>query len=281
MNEEARWQMQKFKASDGLTIAYALDDYTDPWKGAETVILVHAAMGSSRRFYAWVPHLARDFRVVRIDMRGHGQTEVRGPGQLDRQRIVRDIVELADHVGAKRFHVAGSSAGAIVAEKVAIDYPERVLSLAAFAGTGGIRHALQDQNSWVKQIGEKGLGAFLRETIADRVDLKSADPGFVEWFIAESAKTSVPVLERFVPMMREFVVIDELHRIRCPVLAVAPGGDPIHTVDNYRALPDRIPGCEFIVYEGLPHNITDAVPDRCAQDLKRFLLKHREQAWRG
>jgi pimeloyl-ACP methyl ester carboxylesterase len=151
-----------------------------------------------------------------------------------------------------------------------------VLSLAAFAGTGGIKHALQNQNSWVKRIGEKGLAAFLRETIADRVDLKTAEPGFVEWFIAESAKTPVAVLERFVPMMREFVVIDDLHRIRCPVLAVAPGGDPIHTVDNYRALPDRIPGCEFIVYEGLPHNITDAVPDRCARDLKRFLLKHQK-----
>jgi 3-oxoadipate enol-lactonase len=274
MNYEARWAIQTFKASDGLTIAYALDDYTNPWQPADTLILIHAAMGSSKRFYAWVPHLARDFRVVRIDMRGHGQTEIPGPGQLDQQRIVKDIIELADHVGAKRFHVAGSSAGAIVAEKVAIDYPDRVLSLAAFAGTGGIRHALQDQNSWVKRIGEKGLAAFLRETIADRVDLASADPGFVEWFIAESAKTPVAVLQRFVPMMREFVVIDDLHRIRCPVLAVAPGGDPIHTVDNYRALPHRIPGCEFIVYEGLPHNITDAVPDRCAEDLKRFLLQH-------
>jgi 3-oxoadipate enol-lactonase len=272
MDTEARWAMQKFKASDGLNIAYALDDYTDPWETADTLILIHAAMGSSKRFYAWVPHLARDFRVVRIDMRGHGQTETPGPGQLDQQRIVKDIVELADHVGAKQFHVAGSSAGAIVAEKVAIDHPDRALSLAAFAGTGGIKHARQDQMIWVKRIGEKGLAGFLRETIADRVDLKSADPGFVEWFIAESAKTPVAVLERFVPMMREFVVIDDLQRIRCPVLAVAPGGDPIHTVDNYRALPDRIPGCEFIVYEGLPHNITDAVPDRCAQDLKRFLL---------
>jgi pimeloyl-ACP methyl ester carboxylesterase len=274
MNEQARWAMQKFKASDGLTIAYALDDYTDPWQPADTLILIHAAMGSSKRFYAWVPHLARDFRVVRIDMRGHGQTEVPGPDQLDQQRIVKDIVELADHVGAERFHVAGSSAGAIVAES-RDRLSERVLSLAAFAGTGGIKHALQDQNSWVKRIGATGLSAFLRETIADRVDLKSADPGFVEWFIAESGKTPVAVLERFVPMMRAFVTIDDLHRIRCPVLAVAPGGDPIHTVDNYRALPDRIPGCEFIVYDGLPHNITDAVPDRCAQDLRRFLLKHR------
>jgi 3-oxoadipate enol-lactonase len=57
---------------------------------------------------------------------------------------------------------------------------------------------------------------------------------------------------------------------------VVPGGDPIHTVDEYRVLEQLIPDCEFVVYEGLPHNITDAVPDRCAQDLKRFLLEHRE-----
>jgi 3-oxoadipate enol-lactonase len=274
MNAQARWAMQTFRASDALVIAYALDDYTDPWKAADTLILIHAAMGSSKRFYAWVPHLARDVRVVRIDLRGHGESGNPAAGQLTQQRLVQDVVELADHVGATRFHVAGSSAGAIVAEKVAIDYPERVLSLAAFAGTGGIKHAHQDQLSWVKRIGEQGLAGFLRETIADRFDLETAAPGFVDWFIAESAKTPVQVLERFVPMMREFVVIDELHRIRCPTLAIAPGGDPIHPVANYRALQDRIPGCEFVVYEGLPHNITDAVPDRCAQDLRRFLLKH-------
>ena len=269
-----RWEMQKFKASDGLEIAYAVDDYTDPWRRADTLILVHAAMGSSRRFYAWVPHLAREFRVVRIDMRGHGATAIPGPDQLTPERLVRDVVELADHVGAQRFHVAGSSAGSIVAEKTAIDHPERVLTLAAFAGTGGIRHGLQDQTTWVQKIGERGLAAFLRDTIADRIDLSRADPGFVEWFIADSARTPVEVLARFVPMMRGFEVLDDLHKIRCPTLAVAPGGDPIHTIDQYRVLQHKIADCEFVVYEGLPHNITDAVPDRCATELVRFLRKH-------
>lgn len=266
--------MHRFKASDGLEIAYALDDYTDPWREAGTVILVHAAMGSSTRFYAWVPHLAGDFRVVRIDMRGHGATAIPGPDQLSVERIAKDVAELADHIGARSFHVGGSSAGAVIAERVAIDYPERVLTLGAFAATGGIKHALQDQMSWVQKIGERGLAGFLRDTIADRVDLKSAKPGFVDWFIAESAKTSVEVLGRFVPMMRHYELVDELDRIRCPTLAIAPGGDPIHKVEHYEMVRDRIPNCEFIVYEGLPHNITDAVPDRCAEDYRRFLLKH-------
>src|SRR5262245_20971264 len=142
--------MHRFIASDGLEVAYALDDFTDPWRTPETVILVHAAMGSSKRFHMWVPHLAGEFRVVRIDMRGHGESGLPRPEQLSQQRLVADVVELADHVGAQRFHVAGSSAGAVVAEKTAIDHPQRVLTLGAFAATGGIRHALQDQNSWVQ-----------------------------------------------------------------------------------------------------------------------------------
>lgn len=267
--------LHTFKASDGLEIAYYVDDYTDPWREADTLILVHAAMGSSTRFYAWVPHLAGDFRVVRMDMRGHGRTAVPGPDQLSVERIARDVAELADHLVAPRFHVGGSSAGAVVAEKVAIDYPDRVLTLGAFAATGGIRHGLQDQLSWVQKIGARGLAAFLRETIADRVDPKTATPGFIAWFIAESAKTSVELLARFVPMMRSYELLDDLHKIRCPTLAIAPGGDPIHTIDHYRMVKDRIPDCEFVVYEGLPHNITDAVPDRCAADYRRFLLSKR------
>src|SRR6476619_8505420 len=156
--------MQSFTTSDGLTLRYVIDDYTDPWRTSDTLVLLHAAMGSSRRFYAWVPHLAREFRVVRIDMRGHGATAIPGPDQLSPERLVRDVVELADHVGAQRFHVAGSSAGSIVAEKVAIDHPDRALTLGAFAGTGGIKHGLQDQTTWVQKIGEKGLAAFLRDT---------------------------------------------------------------------------------------------------------------------
>lgn len=270
-----RWEMQHFTTSDGLKLAYVVDDYTDRWRPRDTVILVHAAIGSSRRFYAWVPHLARDFRLVRLDMRGHGESQVPGPGQLSSRDLVRDVAELADHLGCAEFHIAGSSAGAVVSQKVAIDHPDRVITLGSFAAAPGIKHGNQDHAQWVARIGEKGIAAFLRETIADRIDTRSVDPGFIDWFISESARTPVELLARFVPMMRGFDVMDEIARITCPTLAVVPGADPIHRVDQYRVLAEKIKRCEFMVYEGLPHNITDSVPDRCALDLKKFLLKHR------
>ena len=63
-------------------MSYVIDDYTDPWRKSEALVLLHAALGSSRRFYAWVPHLARDFRVVRMDMRGHGDSAAPAGDQL-------------------------------------------------------------------------------------------------------------------------------------------------------------------------------------------------------
>lgn len=274
MAQQSQPTMQTFRASDGLRIAYVVDDYTDPWTTPETLILSHAAMGSSRRFYAWVPHLMRRYRVVRIDHRAHGASEVPGPDQLSGERLAKDIVELADHVGAARFHIAGSSAGAIIAQKVAVDYPARVLSLAVYAATGGIKHNNQDHSKWVARIGEVGIATFLRETVADRIDAKQVAPGFIDWFIAEAARTDVAGLARFVQTMRTIDLSDVVSTVKCPVLVVAPGGDPFHPVERYRKLQESFPNSEFVVYDGLPHNITDTVPDRCAEDLARFLAKH-------
>lgn len=271
---QQRFSMEHFRTSDGVQLAYVVDDYTDRWTPAETLILVHAAMGSSRRFYAWVPHLARHFRVVRIDQRGHGDSEAPAPTDFDPLRLAKDVLELADHLGVERFHIAGSSAGAVVSQMVTLSAPERVLSLSIYASTAGIKQNNQDHMQWVKRIGEVGLPAFLRETIHDRVDASKVDPGFIDWFIGEAGRTNVPFLARFVQTMRTVDLSDRLPTIRCPALAVAPGGDPFHPVDRYRQLQRSIPNCEFLVYDGLPHNITDTVPDRCARDLAAFLQRH-------
>src|SRR5215218_7281313 len=149
--------MHTMTASDGLKLAYSVDDFTDPWAPAETLILIHAAMGSSRRLYKWVPILARHFRVVRPDMRGHGQTEIPGPDQLTVKRLAKDVVELADALGCKQFHVAGSSAGAIVAMQVAVDFPDRVKTLGDFASTPGLKNSLVDAENWIAGIQAQGF----------------------------------------------------------------------------------------------------------------------------
>jgi pimeloyl-ACP methyl ester carboxylesterase len=266
--------MESFQTSDGLKLRYVIDDFTDPWRKADTVLLVHAAMGSSRRFLQWVPHLARDFRVVRLDARGHGESDPHGPEPITFDRMVKDVAELLDHLAVEKVHIAGSSAGAYISQGYTARNPSRVSTLGCFAATAGMKTGKVDYAAWVARIGRDGLAKFLRDTIADRVDLARASPGFVDWFIAESARTSIPTLARLVPVMGAQDLTRELATIRCPMLAVAPGADPLHTVEEYAALQRIVPHCEFVVFDGLPHNITDAEPDRCAKELHRFLMKH-------
>ena len=62
----------------------------------------------------------------------------------------------------------------------------------------------------------------------------------------------------------------EVQKIRCPTLVVIPGAETVGTVANYDPFR-RLGDVEFRVYEGLPHNICDAVPDRCAANVHDFL----------
>ena len=267
---DARYE---FKTSDGLTLRYALDDFTDPWTTPQTVFLLHAAMGDSQRAYRWIPALARHFRVVRPDMRGHGRSRVPAGSALALDRLVDDVVELADHLGCAKFHVAGASVGGIIALQLALDHPARVATLACFATPPGLkRHTQINHDEWISRIRKSGLREFLAETIHERFP-PGTDAGFVRWFLDSASKTDVGVLFKVIPMMREIDLTTRLHEIAQPTLAVIPDADPHIARSQYAALC-AIPQCEFIVYDGYQHNIVDAVPERCADELRRFLSKH-------
>lgn len=260
-----------FAASDGLRLAYYVDDFTDPWKRTPTLLLLHAAMGSARRYFAWVPHLCRDWRVVRLDLRGHGNSQVPPPDQpLTLDRLVADVAELLDHLEVESAHVVGNSAGGYLGQQLAMTRRQRVDSLALFGSTPGLKNS--QAPSWIPRIQEKGLRGFLAETIRDRL-AADADPGLVEWFLDEAARNDAAYIGKFVLLMASYDWSGDVSRIACPTLVVIPGAETVGSITNYepfRALPD----VEFRVYEGLPHNICDAVPDRCAVEVHDFLRSH-------
>ena len=92
----------------------------------------------------------------------------------------------------------------------------------------------------------------------------------IDSFIEDSARNDPAYLARFVHMMTKFDFGNRLTEVGCPSLFVVPSGDPVHSMDNYNALR-AVPDHRFVVFENMPHNITDAVPDRCAQALVQFL----------
>ena len=258
-----------FITSDALRIAYYLDDFTDPWTDPPTLIMLHSAMGHSRRFYAMVPPLARHFHVVRMDLRGHGESQV-PPADLPltMERLVHDVAELMDHLGCRRAHFVGNSAGGYLAQQLAMRDPARVTTLCLFGSTPGLKNS--QAATWLPHVAREGLRAFLADTIADRFSADT-DPGLVRWFLDEAAKNDSAYIARFIGLMTTLDWSDELHRIRCPTLVVMPGAETVGSVRNYDVMRERIPDVRVLSYAGMPHNICDADPARCAADVLAFV----------
>lgn len=261
-----------FVTSDGVRLAYAVDDGTDPWRVPDTLVLLHAAMGNLRRFHAWIPVLARDFQVVRLDLRGHGASEVPPPDRaLTLERLALDVGELLDHLGRASAHVAGTSAGGYVALQFALAHPARVKRLALVSSTPGLTHSTVRLGTWLATVRARGVEGLLAETLEDRLDPARVDPGFVQWMLAEARRMDREFAGRFLTAMAGVDLAGRLGEVRCPTLALVPGADAIGTRAGYEALR-RIPDLHYVVYEGHRHNITNTVPERCAADLRRFLL---------
>lgn len=262
-----------FCTSDGLSLRYAVDDFTPPWQPPETVVLLHAAMGTHNRFRLWMPALLPKYRVVRWDMRGHGESDTPPEGgSLSVERLARDLIDMLDHLGLQQAHICGSSTGGIIGMYAAIHWPDRIRSLASYAAIPGLAPSTghNDYGAWVDALTRDGVSGFLRRTIRQRFDPDRSEPGLIDWFIAESARNDPHFLARFVTMMSGGDFGARLPDIRCPTLFVVPSNDPVHSMENYAVLR-AVPGHRFVVYEDRPHNITDAEPARCVADLRAFL----------
>lgn len=259
-----------FMASDGIRLHYVIDDFTDPWKRADTLVLLHSAMSSALRLYPLVPTLARKFKVVRFDLRGHGQSDVPAPGSvLDMHRLVTDVIELLDELATDQVHLLGNSAGGYIAQHVAALHADRVKSLLLFGSTTGLKGT--NATTWIPRAQKEGLRPFLTDTIDYRFDVDKTDPGLIAWFLDEVEKNDISYLARFIPLMTTIDTTDLLPNIKCPTLVAIPGREEKIGVRNYDALRELIPDVTVKDFPEVAHNMMDSMPDACADEALKFL----------
>src|SRR5580698_1535758 len=123
--------MARFRVSTDCEMAYAVDDFTDPWARSQAVVMWDGLAESGEAWRGWVPHFAREYRVVRPDLRGFGQSTPMPPDYPWRHdQILDDVLNLLDHLGIQKAHVIGAKIGGTLAMRLAARNPQRLLSLA-------------------------------------------------------------------------------------------------------------------------------------------------------
>lgn len=118
--------MATWKADDGTLINYEV--HGDGSSG-QTLLLLPGLLGSiEQQWQAFVEPLSADYRVLLMDLRGHGRSEG-GEAHLHAQRMTADVAGLLEHLQVEAVHVAGYSLGGYLGLMLCLQQPQLVSTL--------------------------------------------------------------------------------------------------------------------------------------------------------
>jgi len=262
--------MPHARIDDSLEMYHEVHDFTDPWKTPETVVLHPGNLKDHRLWYAWIPLLSRDYRVVTLDARGHGRSTVPPPGYpWSLEGFARDLKGLLDHLEIDRAHLIGETTGGPITLQFANDYKHRVLSLTQCSAyfTGGPAGPRPDD--W-KEIQAQGLGAWVRAKMGYRMSPGNDDPGYAQWYAGVMSGNAQHVAEETLRYLGSMDMTETLKRIELPTLILA--GEHSETLSTWsRPMHALIPNSKLCVLPGKYGFVQHTAPRECAQAWRDFV----------
>ncbi len=237
------------------------------------LVLIHGLGGHLGHWDPIVPALENRFRVIRYDLRGHGDSgNPEGPWYLD--DFIDDLAALADHFCIEQTALAGFSLGGLIAQGFTLKYPamvERLVLLGTVANrTNRERGRVEERvanlengrlEAHIRLAVERWFSPEFRQQHPERVQhrldgLRGMDPG------------------GYLNAYRVFAQADlgnQLHAITCPTLIVTGSKDPGSTVRMAEFMHAEIKDSRLQILPELRHSLLWEAPARVAAELTGFL----------
>lgn len=239
------------------------------------IVLGHSFLCSGEMWANQVPHLATDYRVINVDLRGHGMS---GPfeGPCDLEDLVADVSAVLDHLQIDQAVWAGLSIGGMVAMRAALAAPDRVRALiladthaGAESATKIIRYRAMSLVSRV--LGVRPLVQAVSRFMFGTTTLRS-NPQLVAGWQEKFAAVHVPSINRVLnALVRRRSVLDELWRLRCPTLVLVGAEDASLPVELSREIADAIPQASLVILDRAGHLSALEQPEAVTWAMREFL----------
>jgi pimeloyl-ACP methyl ester carboxylesterase len=257
--------------SNGVKIHYLVEGKGEP------VVLIHGFAVDIKTQWLLpgiVKNLAKDYQVIALDLRGHGQSDKPHDPKKYGLEMVEDVVRLLDHLKIAKAHVVGYSMGGLVTLGLIGTHPDRCLS--ATLGGMGIMHLDTDP---------------LFEKLADALE---SGKGLTPLLISLTPEGKAKATEEQVKVMNSFIMSnndpkalaavvrsgkekallipeEKYQGIRLPVLALVGDLDPLQK--GVFELKKKMPKLQVVMIKGKNH--FSAVFDPAFTfSLREFLAKH-------
>ena len=281
--------------ADGVEICY--QTFGDP---ADDPLLLVMGLGGP---LTWWPTplcerlAAAGFFVIRYDNRDTGHSTLFRDARVTRQHLVnaflgrrvpvpyslRDMAQdgcgLLDHLEIPAAHVAGVSMGGMIAQTMALDAPDRVLSLTSLSSTTGSRRVGFQDPRLVPHLLRRA-GRTREEYVAGSVTFwrRISSPSYREpdQEARERAETTFDRGISLSGVMRQMMAVltqrdrtEALQELRIPTAVVHGLADRMVHVSGGRATARAVPGADLVLVPGMGHDLPAGLHDLFAETIRR------------
>lgn len=249
------------------------------------LVLIHGSNASLHTWEPWVALLGAKYRIVTMDMPGHGLTGAVPGDDYSRAGMVAFTHEVLQKLEITHYAIGGNSMGGGVAAQYAEDHPDEVTAVILVDAAGLPRK---------KQPGEKiPLGFRLaRMPVLNKIMLYVSPRSIFEEGVrkvsVDQSKITEEMIDRYYELnlydgnrratgirfrlpSSDEAVSEKLGQIRVPTLILWGDKDSLIPVENAAEFQKRISGAKAVIYPNVGHIPMEEVPEKSAADVDRFL----------
>ncbi|WP_367319946.1 4-carboxymuconolactone decarboxylase [Streptomyces sp. HUAS ZL42] len=239
------------------------------------VIVLGPSLGTTwHMFDRQVPELARQWRVFRFDLPGHGGAPAYPADSVG--DLTARLLATLDGIGVQRFGYAGCALGGAIGVELALRRPERLASLALIAASPRFGTADEFRQRGVI-VRTNGLDPIAR-TAPDRWftgGFAAAQPAITDWAVQMVRTTDPGCYIAACEALASFDVRPELARVGVPTLVLVGADDQVTGPAEARTLVAGIPDARLAVVPGASH----LVPVEQPAAVTDLLVRHFSTAW--
>ncbi|MGA9858261.1 MAG: alpha/beta hydrolase [Solirubrobacteraceae bacterium] len=224
---------------------------------------------------------ARGFRVIRFDNRDIGHSTLLRGARIPKRwelltrsargaaysldEMAADAAGLLEHLQIPAAHIVGASMGGMIAQLVAINHPDRVLSVVSIMSTTGNRHVGRPQPKIAMRMlrkAKRDRDGYIEDHVATYRLIGSQSYDFEEEHKRERAAR---LFERGVypaGSARQMGAVmsapdrtEKLRRLNVPATVIHGDADPLVDVSGGRATAEAIPDAELVILPGMGHDL--------------------------
>jgi 3-oxoadipate enol-lactonase / 4-carboxymuconolactone decarboxylase len=193
---------------------------------APALLLSHSIGADLSLWEPILPELLKHFRVIRYDLRGHGESPVPA-GPYEMADLGADALALLDRLGVQRACVAGTSLGGMVGLWLAVNAPERVERLAVLCSSARLGPA----EMWRERaatVRAQGTGAVAQGSVSRWLTPEFArqQPALVARYEAMVLATPAEGYAACCEAISRWDIVESLALVKCPTWILCGADDP-------------------------------------------------------